>query len=47
MNIVFLDAKTIGDDIDLSGYDKLGNVIKYDFSYLLDREYKNINRSCV
>ena len=32
MNIVFLDAKTIGDDIDLSGYDKLGNVIKYDFS---------------
>lgn len=32
MKIVFLDAKTIGDDIDLSGYDKLGEVIKYDFS---------------
>lgn len=32
MNIVFLDVKTIGDDIDLSGFDKLGNVIKYDFS---------------
>ena len=29
MNIVFLDAKTIGEDIDLSGYDKLGTVIKY------------------
>ena len=32
MNIVFLDAKTIGEDIDLSGYDKLGTVIKYRFS---------------
>ena len=32
MNIVFLDAKTIGEDIDLSGYDKLGTVIKYGFS---------------
>ena len=26
MNIVFLDAKTIGEDIDLSGYDRLGTV---------------------
>lgn len=32
MKIVFLDAKTIGDDIDLSGYDALGEVVKYDFS---------------
>lgn len=32
MKIVFLDAKTIGDDIDLSGYDQLGEVIKYDFT---------------
>ncbi len=32
MKIVFLDAKTIGDDIDLSAYDKLGEVVKYDFS---------------
>ncbi len=32
MKIVFLDAKTIGDDIDLSGYDALGEVEKYDFS---------------
>lgn len=32
MKIVFLDAKTIGDDIDLSGFDKIGEVIKYDFS---------------
>ena len=32
MKIVFLDAKTIGDDIDLSGYEQLGEVIKYDFS---------------
>jgi len=32
MKIVFLDAKTIGEDIDLSGYDKLGEVVKYDFS---------------
>ena len=32
MKIVFLDSKTIGDDIDLSEYDKLGEVVKYDFS---------------
>lgn len=32
MKIVFLDAKTIGDDIDLSGYDTSGEVVKYDFS---------------
>jgi len=32
MKIVFLDAKTIGDDIDLSGYAALGEVVKYDFS---------------
>ena len=32
MKIVFLDAKTIGDDIDLSEFDTLGEVVKYDFS---------------
>ena len=32
MKIIFLDAKTIGDDIDLSGFDKLGEVTKYDFT---------------
>jgi glycerate dehydrogenase len=32
MKIVFLDAKTIGEDIDLSGYDQLGEVVKYPFS---------------
>ena len=32
MKIVFLDVKTIGDDIDLSGFDALGEVVKYDFS---------------
>lgn len=32
MKIVFLDAKTIGDDIDLSGYRELGEVVTYDFS---------------
>ena len=32
MKIVFLDSKTIGDDIDLSEYEKLGEVVKYDFS---------------
>lgn len=32
MKIVFLDAKSIGEDIDLSGYEKLGKVVKYDFS---------------
>lgn len=32
MKIVFLDAKTIGDDIDLSGFNRLGEVVKYGFS---------------
>ncbi|MGN1156626.1 MAG: D-2-hydroxyacid dehydrogenase [Agathobacter sp.] len=32
MKIVFLDAKTIGDDIDMSGFDALGEVVKYNFS---------------
>ena len=32
MKIVFLDVKTIGEDIDLSGFDALGDVVKYDFS---------------
>ncbi|MFV0362996.1 MAG: D-2-hydroxyacid dehydrogenase [Suipraeoptans sp.] len=32
MNIVFLDSKTIGDDIDLSKFDSLGSVTKYPFS---------------
>ena len=32
MKIVFLDAKTIGDDLNLSAFDALGEVVKYDFS---------------
>lgn len=32
MNIVFLDADSIGSDIDLSGFDKLGNVTRYGYS---------------
>lgn len=32
MKIVFLDVKTIGEDLDLSGFDKLGEVVKYPFS---------------
>lgn len=32
MKIVFLDVKTIGEDIDLSEYDALGEVVKYGFS---------------
>lgn len=32
MKIVFLDVKTIGDDIDLSGFERLGEVVKHDFS---------------
>ncbi len=32
MKIVFLDAKTIGEDIDLSGFEALGEVVKYPFS---------------
>ena len=32
MKIVFLDVKTIGEDIDLSAFDTLGEVVKYPFS---------------
>lgn len=32
MKIVFLDASTIGEDIDLSAFDTLGEVVKYPFS---------------
>lgn len=32
MKIVFLDVKTIGEDLDLSGFDSLGEVMKYPFS---------------
>ena len=32
MNIVILDYKTLGDDLDLSGAEKFGNVIKYETS---------------
>ena len=32
MKIVFLDAKSVGEDIDLSNYNELGEFITYDFS---------------
>ena len=32
MKIVFLDVKTIGEDIDLSQYETLGEVVKYDYT---------------
>lgn len=32
MKIVFLDAKSVGDDINLSEFDRIGEMIKYDFS---------------
>lgn len=32
MHIVFLDVKSIGEDISLEGFDRLGTVTKYDFS---------------
>lgn len=32
MKIVFLDAKSVGEDIDLSKYNQLGEFVKYDFT---------------
>lgn len=32
MKIVLLEAKSLGDDVDLSVFDKLGEVVRYDFS---------------
>ena len=39
MKIVFLDAKTIGDDINLSGFDAIGDVTRYAFSH--PKKYRN------
>lgn len=36
MKLIFLDVKTIGEDIDLSGFDALGEVVKYPFSASAD-----------
>ena len=32
MKIVFLDAKTLGDDIDYTGFEQMGEVVRYPFS---------------
>ena len=32
MKIVFLDAKTLGDDIDYTQFEQLGEVVKYPFT---------------
>ena len=32
MKIVFLDRKTIGEDIDLTGFEALGEVVTYEMS---------------
>ncbi|MCR5323631.1 MAG: D-2-hydroxyacid dehydrogenase [Lachnospiraceae bacterium] len=32
MKLVFLDRKTIGEDLDLTGFDRFGEVVMYDFS---------------
>ena len=32
MKIVFLDVKTVGEDIDLSSFEKLGEIVKYPFT---------------
>lgn len=32
MKIIFLDAKTLGDDIDLSNFKQFGEVVRYDYS---------------
>lgn len=32
MKIVVLDARTVGEDIDWSGFEKLGEVVRYDYS---------------
>ena len=44
MKIVFLDVKTIGEDIDLSGFDRFGEVVKYDFS-TSEEVPERVNRS--
>ena len=32
MKIVVLDAQTVGEDVDWSGYEKLGEVVRYPYS---------------
>ena len=45
MKLVFLDAKTIGDDIDLSGFEALGEMVKYDFSTPEQARERNSHRN--
>ena len=47
MKIVFLDAKTIGEDIDLSGFDKLGEVVKYGFSTIKEARERTADADVV
>ena len=54
MKLVFLDTKTIGEDIDLSAYDALGEVVKYGFSTLeeipervKDADVLNVNKIAI
>lgn len=42
MKIVFLDAKTLGDDIDLSGFHALGEVVRYNFSNVAEAKQRSI-----
>ncbi|MGO5052775.1 D-2-hydroxyacid dehydrogenase [Lachnospiraceae bacterium LCP25S3_G4] len=47
MNIVFLDTKTIGDDIDLSKFNALGTVTKYPFSTAKEVPSRVINADVI
>ncbi|MFP3155777.1 D-2-hydroxyacid dehydrogenase [Lachnospiraceae bacterium ZAX-1] len=47
MKIVFLDVKSIGEDIDLSGYDKLGTVEKYDFTSPLEVPERTVDADVI
>lgn len=47
MEIVFLDAKTIGSDIDLSGFEKLGRVHIYPFSTPYEANLRTVEADVV
>ena len=45
MKIVFLDAKSVGEDIDLSKFEQLGEFISYDFTHYEDIKNRISNAS--
>ncbi|MCR4695479.1 MAG: D-2-hydroxyacid dehydrogenase [Pseudobutyrivibrio sp.] len=47
MKIVFLDRKSIGEDIDLAGFEKFGQVITYDYSTVEEAAERTVDADII